>query len=53
VLTSSQSPSDEDDALSLGAERFIRKPSGLDEFFTCVGGAVRDLLEGNASQPEG
>lgn len=53
VLTSSQSPADEDDALSMGAERFIRKPSGLDEFFTCVGGAVRDLLEGKASQPEG
>jgi DNA-binding response OmpR family regulator len=46
ILTSSQSPADEEEVLSMGAERFIRKPSGLEEFLTSVGGAVRDLLGG-------
>ena len=47
VLTSSQSPADENEAIAMGAERFIRKPSGLEEFLTSVGRAVRDLLEGS------
>lgn len=44
VLTSSGSPRDRDDALRLGATRFIQKPLNLDDFIDQVGRQVRELL---------
>ena len=44
VLTSSNSPRDQAQALSLGATRFIQKPLGLDDFINQVGRQVRELL---------
>lgn len=44
VLTSSQSPQDEQQAMQYGAARFIRKSATLDEFLEGVGGAVVDIL---------
>jgi two-component system, chemotaxis family, response regulator Rcp1 len=43
VLTSSDSPSDREEALRLGATSYIRKPTGLDEFLQ-IGGAIKQLL---------
>lgn len=43
ILTSSDSPSDRDEALRLGATRYIRKPTGLDEFLK-IGATIRELL---------
>jgi CheY-like chemotaxis protein len=44
ILTSSGSPQDRAQALSLGATRFIQKPMGLDDFIDQVGQQVRELL---------
>lgn len=44
VLTSSMAPGEQAQALALGADRFLRKPSDLDEFLTAVGAAVREML---------
>ncbi|MDX2153011.1 MAG: response regulator [Bryobacteraceae bacterium] len=44
ILTSSQSPADERAAVALGANRFIRKASFLDEFLAEVGSAVSEML---------
>jgi CheY-like chemotaxis protein len=44
ILTSSGSPRDRAQALSLGATRFIQKPLGLDDFINQVGRQVRELL---------
>lgn len=44
VLTSSLVPSEQDEAMRLGADRFLRKPSDLDQFLLDVGAAVRDLV---------
>lgn len=44
ILTSSDSPRDREAALRLGADLYIRKPTGLDEFLGDVGGAVLQLL---------
>jgi DNA-binding response OmpR family regulator len=44
VLTTSDSPRDRTMALRLGAARFLRKPSNLDQFLA-LGAVVRDLLE--------
>lgn len=44
VLTSSQAPDDEHQAMVCGAARFIRKSATLDEFLSEVGGAVADIL---------
>jgi len=44
VLTSSQAPDDEQQAMVSGAARFIRKSATLDEFLSDVGGAVADIL---------
>jgi CheY-like chemotaxis protein len=46
VLTSSQSPLDKVKATSSGANRFIQKPTSLDEFLIEVGGAIKELLTG-------
>ncbi len=43
VLSSSDSPKDRADTVELGAERFIRKPSTLDEFLE-IGAIARELL---------
>ena len=44
VLSSSDSPRDRDDALRLGADRYIQKPSRLDEFIR-LGGVFKAILE--------
>ena len=43
VLTSSDSPNDRDEALRLGATRYIRKPTGLDEFLQ-IGATIKELV---------
>lgn len=43
IITSSNSPKDRDDCLSLGADCYFRKPSELREFMK-IGSVVRDLL---------
>jgi len=44
VLTSSQDPRDKDQALALGAARFITKPSELRVYMQVIGQVVKDLL---------
>lgn len=43
ILTSSDSPSDQEEALRLGATCFIRKPTGLDEFLE-IGATIKRLV---------
>ena len=43
VLTSSDSPRDRDLASSLGAARFLRKPSNLEQFLS-LGAAFKEVL---------
>jgi CheY-like chemotaxis protein len=45
VMTSSDAPWDRTRASELGAARFFRKPSGLDEFLE-LGALVKELVEG-------
>lgn len=42
ILTSSDSPSDREEALRLGATCYIRKPTGLDEFLE-IGATIKRL----------
>ena len=42
ILTSSDSPTDRDEAFRLGATRYIRKPTGLDEFLQ-IGAVIKEL----------
>lgn len=49
VLTSSMVPGEQAQAMALGADRFLRKPSDLDEFLTLVGAAVRELAAERAA----
>jgi CheY-like chemotaxis protein len=44
ILTSSQSPRDLEQAQRLEVNRFIHKPSTLNEFLTTVGDAVSELI---------
>ena len=44
ILTSSESPSDMQRAARMGATRFLRKPSGLEDFFREVGRSVAEIL---------
>jgi CheY-like chemotaxis protein len=44
VLTSSDSQRDRDLAIQLGAVRFLRKPSELEQFLS-LGGVFKELLE--------
>jgi two-component system, chemotaxis family, response regulator Rcp1 len=44
VLTSSLVPGEQEQALKLGADKFLRKPSDLDEFLLDVGAAVQELV---------
>lgn len=48
VLTSSDSPRDQHAAIASGANRYIRKPSNLQEFMA-IGAALKDLLAGAVS----
>jgi CheY-like chemotaxis protein len=43
ILTSSDSPSDKEEALRLGATCYIRKPTGLDEFLE-IGATIKRLV---------
>jgi CheY-like chemotaxis protein len=43
IITSSDSPGDRADLLSLGAAQYFRKPSNLDDFMR-LGQVVRDLI---------
>lgn len=44
ILTSSESPRDQKQALALGANCYILKPTRLEEFLETVGTAVKDML---------
>lgn len=44
ILTSSQATVDRTRSRLLGAAQYIKKPSGLDEFLTTVGQAVKEML---------
>jgi DNA-binding response OmpR family regulator len=44
VLTSSRSAQDRVNAMELGADRFITKPSDLRSFVGIVGGSIKELL---------
>ena len=46
ILTSSQARRDKARSDALGAVRYIQKPSGLDEFLSTVGGAIKEVLGG-------
>jgi len=52
VLTSSDSPRDRLIATSLGAARYLRKPSSLDQFLS-LGAVFKELLEQSGSKAEG
>jgi two-component system, chemotaxis family, response regulator Rcp1 len=43
VFTSSQSPADAEQAARLRADRFIRKPTELRDFFAVVNSTIREL----------
>ncbi|MGH9663434.1 MAG: response regulator [Bryobacteraceae bacterium] len=45
ILTSSESPLDRHRTESLGASRYIKKSSTLEDFLSSVGGAVEEMLE--------
>lgn len=44
IITSSQARSDQKRSDSLGAVRYIQKPSDLEEFLSTVGRAVKEML---------
>ena len=44
IFTSSQARSDKARSDSLGAARYIQKPSGLEEFLSTVGLAIKEML---------
>ena len=44
ILTSSESPSDMQRTQRIGASRYIRKPTGVEDFFREVGDAVEEML---------
>lgn len=48
ILTSSQSPQDQAKAEAAGANRYIQKPTSLDDFLQEVGGAIHELLRSSA-----
>jgi len=43
VLTSSDSPVDRTEAMRLGATRYIRKPTGLDDFLA-IGATIKEIV---------
>lgn len=52
VLTSSDSPRDRQTAIQLGAARYLRKPSGLEQFLN-LGAIFKELLEPPKTTPQG
>jgi CheY-like chemotaxis protein len=52
VLTSSDSPRDRQIANELGATRYLRKPSSLEQFLS-LGAVLRELLAGSYTKAEG
>ncbi|HUS06908.1 MAG TPA: response regulator [Bryobacteraceae bacterium] len=44
ILTSSESPHDQKRAMALGADRYIFKPTRLDDYLSTVGLAIKELL---------
>lgn len=44
IITSSQSRRDKARSDALGAARYIQKPSGLDQFVSTVGRAIKEML---------
>lgn len=44
VITSSFAPKDREDALLLGADRFLQKPSNLEDFIELIGNVVHELV---------
>jgi len=51
VLTSSQSPADRRNAMALGANRYLTKPTTLDEFLSEVGGAILQMVNRDTVLP--
>ncbi len=43
ILTSSDSPADQAQAMELGAKHYIRKPTGLDDFLA-IGAVIKDIV---------
>ena len=43
ILTSSDSPADQMQAMELGATHYIRKPTGLDDFLA-IGAVIKDIV---------
>jgi len=52
VLTSSDSPRDRQMAIQLGAARYLRKPSGLEQFLN-LGAIFKELLNPPQPAPDG
>jgi len=52
VLTSSDSPRDRETAIQLGAVRYLRKPSVLEQFLA-LGAIFKELLDPPQAAPEG
>jgi CheY-like chemotaxis protein len=52
ILTSSDSQRDRDMAIRLGAVRFLRKPSELEQFLS-LGAVFKELLENSSAASEG
>ncbi len=46
ILTSSESPRDQSQAMALGATRYILKPTRLEDFLEKVGTAIKEMLPG-------
>lgn len=51
IFTTSRAPGDRLESEKLGADAYIVKPPGYEEFLTRVGGAIKKLLEPHALQP--
>ncbi|MEO8131311.1 MAG: response regulator, partial [Bryobacteraceae bacterium] len=51
ICTSSNSPEDREEAMSLGIDGYIAKPIELKSFLEGVGAAVRDILAANCPAP--
>jgi CheY-like chemotaxis protein len=51
IITSSQASRDQFRSKSLGAIRYIEKPSDLQDFLTTVGRAVKDILNAASMRP--
>jgi CheY-like chemotaxis protein len=45
ILTSSNAPKDREEAIPLGANQYIRKPSQLEDFLN-IGAVLKNLLSG-------